>query len=112
MSANTSPTGSLETGRRDLFLLFFDAVARTVAACCGLVLETHTLLVRFGHGFLENRFAFDGLELGLEVFGGFSVGGGVGAAAGVSHVDIVDVFDFVASVAPVDRLAIESNGIA
>jgi hypothetical protein len=48
---------------------------------------------------LEDRFGFNGLELGLEGLGALDVGGWVGAAARLGQV-VVEIFNLVAWMAP------------
>lgn len=50
----------------------------------------------------EDGFGLDGLELGLEVVEMVGVSGGVGAAAGVGHVEM-EVVGFVTGLAPEER---------
>jgi hypothetical protein len=49
---------------------------------------------------LEDRLGLDGLELGLEVFGAFGVGGRVGATTRIGHVDVTDISDLVSWMTP------------
>jgi hypothetical protein len=66
-----------------------------------LVVKTHPLFVRFGHALFEHGLRLDGLKLGLEIFQRLGVGGRVGTAAGVGHVDAFDVFELVAGMTPI-----------
>jgi hypothetical protein len=78
-------------------------VSRVVTTSGALVFERVNLFVfweRTVEMLLKDRFGLDGLELGLEVFGTFGVGGRVGATTRVVHVDITDVGDLIAWMAP------------
>ena len=88
-----------------LLLLLIDAISRAVTAGGALVFEWEdlNLLVfweRAVEMLLEDGFGFDSLELGLEVFGAFGVGGRVGATTRVGHMDVTDISDLVSWMAP------------
>lgn len=81
-------------------------MSRAVAAGGALVFKgkDFSLLIfraRAVEMLLEDWLGFDGLELGLKVFGAFGVGGRVGAATRVGHVDVSNVGDFISWMAPV-----------
>jgi len=85
-------------------LLFLDAVSRVVTTSGALVFQRMNLFVfweRTVEMLLKDRFGFDGLELSLEVFGTFGVRGRVGATTRIVHVDITDVGDLIAWMAPI-----------
>jgi hypothetical protein len=86
-------------------LILIDAVSRVITTGSALVFERMNLSLfvfwkRAVKVLLEDRLSLDGLELGLEVFGTFCVGGRVGATTRVGHMDVTDVSDLVSWVAP------------
>lgn len=79
-------------------ILLFDAVGGRGSALL-VQLSTHWA-VDF---LLENRFGFDGLELGLEVFG--DVGARVRATTSIVHV-VGNIVEFIALASPVQDVVV------
>jgi hypothetical protein len=89
----------------DHLLLLIDALSRAVTAGGALMFEgkDFSLLIFWARAMevlLEDWLGFDGLELGLKVFGTFGVRRGIGATTRVDHMDVMNVCDLITWMAP------------